>query len=220
MTHAPGSVRLDIFADPTCPASLIGHATLDRALAQRPDHPFSPVWHPYRLEPQLPPAGMDFVEYMKAKHKTEAAILAAMRPVMQQAEEMGLWINPSLITRIPDTTNAHRLMLWAGSRQGLVMEGLMSAFWREGGNLADPDLLAKIAAESGLDGDDIARRLRSDEDIDTVLTAEAHARDRGIRELPTVIVADRHAVIGAQPVQLWLDVITDLVGPAPTGPLN
>ncbi len=112
MTTAP--VRLDIFADPVCPWCLIGKAELDRALESRPGHPFQITWHPYRLDPSLPREGVDHVSYMKGKFGSEKGILDAMKPVMEASERLGLWINPSLIERVPNTMDAHRMMHCAG----------------------------------------------------------------------------------------------------------
>jgi predicted DsbA family dithiol-disulfide isomerase len=100
-TEPTGQVRLDIFADPVCPWCLIGKAELDRALESRPGHPFAIHWQPFRLDPQMPPAGMPYTAYMKMKFGNEAGIIEVMRPVMAASERLGLWINPSLIERVP-----------------------------------------------------------------------------------------------------------------------
>lgn len=206
------STRLDIFADPVCPWCMIGKAELDRALEARPDHPFEVTWHPYRLEPQMPDSGMDYVTYMKAKFTDEKGILNAMRPVMEASERLGLWINPSLIERVPSTLNAHRLMHWAGIEgvQTPVMGALMRAHWREGKNISNPDVLADIGQNAGMDPAMIRRLLPTGADIDTVLQRELHARQRGVSAVPTYIVGDAHAVSGAQPAQLWMNIIDEL----------
>lgn len=207
-----GTVRLDIFADPVCPWCLIGKAELDRALESRPDHPFAITWQPFRLDPQMPAAGMDHVAYMKMKFGDEKGILAAMRPVMEASERLGLWINPALIERIPNTLNAHRLLYWAGleGAQTPVMSGLMRAHWREGRNISNPDVLAEIGEKAGMEGAMIRRLLATDADRDEVATREIHARRRGIASVPTFIVADSHVVTGAQPASLWQGVIDEL----------
>ncbi|SMO64303.1 DsbA family oxidoreductase [Paracoccus laeviglucosivorans] len=209
-----GTVRLDIFADPVCPWCLIGKAELDRALESRPDHPFAITWQPFRLDPQMPQAGMDHVAYMKMKFGDEKGILAAMKPVMEASERLGLWINPSLIERIPNTLNAHRLMHWAGleGAQTPVMSGLMRAHWREGRNISNPDVLADIGEKAGMDPAMIRRLLATTEDRDEVASREIHARQRGISSVPTFVVADSHVVTGAQPASLWMQVIDELTG--------
>lgn len=207
-------IRLDIFADPVCPWCLIGKAELDRALESRPDHPFAITWQPFRLDPQMPRAGMDYVAYMKMKFTGEKGIIAAMKPVMEASERLGLWINPSLIERMPNTLDAHRLLHWAGleGAQTPVMAALMRAHWREGRNISNPDVLVEIGEGAGMDGAVIRRLLASDADADTVQAREMHARQRGVNSVPTFVVADAHVVTGAQPAALWLQVIDELAG--------
>ncbi len=216
-TPAPtASVRLDIFADPVCPWCMIGKAELDHALESRPNHPFAITWHPFRLDPQMPPAGMPHVDYMKMKFEDEKGILAAMKPVMEASERLGLWINPSLIERVPNTLNAHRLLHWAGleGAQTPVMSALMRAYWREGRNIANPDVLAEIGEKAGMDPQMIRRLLATDADVEQVVGREHHARERGISSVPTFVIADSHAVSGAQPASLWQQVIDELTGAA------
>ncbi|WP_323008373.1 DsbA family oxidoreductase [Paracoccus sp. (in: a-proteobacteria)] len=205
-------IRLDIFADPVCPWCLIGKAELDRALESRPDHPFAITWQPFRLDPQMPRAGMDYVAYMKMKFTDEKGIIAAMKPVMEASERLGLWINPSLIERMPNTLDAHRLMHWAGieGAQSPVMSALMRAHWREGQNISNPDVLVAIAEGAGTDGKVIRRLLASDADVDTVNARELHARQRGVNSVPTFIIADTHVASGAQSADLWQRVIDEL----------
>ncbi|MGA0615364.1 DsbA family oxidoreductase [Paracoccus sp. KR1-242] len=208
-------VRLDIFADPVCPWCLIGKAELDRALESRPEHPFAITWQPFRLDPQMPAAGMDYVAYMKMKFGDEKGIIQAMKPVMEASERLGLWINPSLIERVPNTLNAHRLLYWAGLEgvQTPVMSGLMRAHWREGKNISNPDVLVAIGESAGMNGEVVRRLLATTEDRDQVAAREIHARERGISSVPTFVVADSHVVSGAQPAALWMQVIDELTGP-------
>lgn len=160
----------------------IGKAELDQALETRPGHPFDITWHPFRLNPDMPASGMDHVAYMKAKFGGEKGILEANEPVLKAAERLGLWINMAAIERVPPTLNAFRLLHWAGieQAQSRVMSGLMRAYWREGRNIADPEVLADIGAGAGMDAAMILRLLATDADIQEVLDREAHARERGI----------------------------------------
>lgn len=204
-------IRLDIFADPVCPWCLIGKLELDRALESRPDHGFRITWHPFRLNPQMPREGLDRVEYLRSKLGDRAEDAARM--VAERAAALGLALNPS--PREPDTTDAHRLMHWAGleGAQSRVMDGLLRAHWQEARDISDAEDLVRIARVAGMDGDMTRRLLASDADRDEVVQRESHARERGINSVPTFIVADRHAVSGAQPATLWQKVIDELVAP-------
>lgn len=203
-------MRLDIFADPVCPWCLIGKAELDRALESRPAHPFEITWQPFRLNPQFPREGMDRAAYMRAKFGDRADQM--MGPVAERMAALGLTLNPS--DRQPDTTDAHRLMHWAGieGAQSRVMAGLLRAFWSEARDIGDPAVLAEIAGATGMDAAMVTRLLATDADRDTVAARETHARERGINSVPTFIVDNRHAVAGAQPAALWQRVIDDLTG--------
>ena len=201
-------IRLDIFSDPVCPWCLIGKLELDRALESRPDHPMQIVWHPFRLNPQMPKGGMDRLDYLKMK----PGAADAARALAERAATMGLQLSPP--TRQPDTTDAHRLMHWAGleGAQSRVMSGLLRAHWQEARDISDPGELAKIGGAAGLDPAMIARLLEGDADRDEVETRELHARQRGINSVPTFIIADQHAVSGAQPASMWQNVIDELAG--------
>ena len=72
---------------------------------------------------------------------------------------------------------------------------------------------ARIAGAAGMDAALVTRLLASDADRDEVAARERHARDRGVNSVPTFIVANRHAISGAQPASLWRQVIEDLTKP-------
>lgn len=201
--------RLDIFADPVCPWCLIGKVELDRALESRPAHPFRIAWHPFRLNADMPPEGMDRIEFLHMKLGDRAE--QASRAVAQRAAMLGLVLKPS--PREPDTTDAHRLMHWAGleGAQTRVMSGLLRAHWQEARNIGDRTELVGIARAAGMDAALTGRLLNSDADRAEVQAREIHARKRGITSVPTFIVADRHVVAGAQPASLWQQVIDELL---------
>lgn len=201
-------ISLDIFADPVCPWCLIGKAELDRALESRPDHPFAIVWHPFRLNPTMPPEGMDRAEYLRAKMGDRADEMA--RALAGRCAALGIDLNPS--DREPDTTDAHRLMQWADleGAQTPVMSGLLRAYWLQAQDIGRPEVLVAVAAGAGMDADLITRLLAGDADRAEVERRDAHARKRGVTAVPTFIVADRHVISGAQPAGLWQDVIEEL----------
>lgn len=203
-------ITLDIFADPACPWCHIGKARLDRALEARPDHPFVLAWHPFQLNPSLPPEGMERGAYLRAKFGAGAEGYAL--PLLQAAEESGLRLNLAAITRQPNTRDALRLLYWAAieGRQSLVMGALCRAFWAEGRDISRPEVLQDIAVSAGLDAGLIARLLASEADLDEIARREAHARDRGITALPTFVLGNTHVIEGARPAEFWLRVIDEL----------
>lgn len=205
-------IRLDIFSDPVCPWCLIGKAYLDRALESRPDHPFRIEWHPFQLNPDMPRGGVDQVEYLAAKFGGKQRAIAAMMHVAEQAKRAGAEIAMEKVTRLPNTLDAHRLIHWAGieGRQTAMVARLFRAHWRDGADIGDNATLARLAAEVGMDAGAVARLLASDADADDISARDRDARRKGVSAVPTFLIAQHYVVSGAQPVELWQQVIDEL----------
>lgn len=206
-------VKLDIISDPICPWCYIGKANLDAALAQFPDHPFTIEWHPFQLNPEMPAGGMDRKTYLETKFGGKAAAAKAYAPVVANAEKAGLTINFEAMQVTPNTIDAHRLIHWAGieARQLLVVDLLFKAYFVEGRDIGSHEVLADIADMAEMDAALITRLLASDADIADIRARDAHSRDMGISAVPTFVVANQHAVPGAQPTDLWVKVISDII---------
>ncbi|WP_417208756.1 DsbA family oxidoreductase [Antarctobacter sp.] len=205
-------IQLDIFSDPICPWCYIGKAHLDRALQDFPDHPFQIRWLPFMLNPDMPAAGMDRRAYLETKFGGKEGAVQAYLPVHENAEAAGLTLHLDTIAKTPNTVDAHRLIHWAGieGRQTPVVSALFRAYFVEGRDIGDAEVLADVADDQGMDASLILRLLRSDEDRKEIVERDAAARGMGITSVPTFIVAGRHAVPGAQPPDLWRRVIEEL----------
>ncbi|PYE86094.1 DsbA family oxidoreductase [Pseudoroseicyclus aestuarii] len=208
--------KLDILSDPICPWCWIGKAQLDRALSARPLHPFVLEWHPFQLFPDMPAGGMDREAFLAKRFGDAQAARAAEDQVVRAAEEAGLSYEPTRVKRLPNTLDAHRLIHWAGieMRQTLVVSALFRAHFTEGLDIGDAEVLVRIGTDAGLEPELLRRLLSTEEDREAILTREAHSRKMGVQAVPTFIVAERHAVPGAQPAALWEQVIDELAGQA------
>jgi predicted DsbA family dithiol-disulfide isomerase len=220
-------IALDIISDPICPWCWIGWTNLARAMEARPDHPFVLEWHPFQLNPDMPREGMDRREYLELKFGGREGAVRAYRPVVDHAAAAGLDLKLDRIARTPSTLDAHRLIHWAGieGRQTPVAVALFRAYFDEGRDIGDRDVLRGIAEDAGLDGAMIAQLLQGDADVEEIRARDAHTRSRGVQGVPCFVVAKKHVVTGAQPTDLWLQVIDEVreaeAGPGPdAGPLQ
>ncbi|WP_116132066.1 DsbA family oxidoreductase [Tropicimonas sp. IMCC34043] len=207
-------IKLDVLSDPICPWCYIGLAHLRRALADRPDHPFVIEWHPFQLNPDMPPEGADRRAYLEAKFGGKAEAVAAYARVAEAAEEAGVPIDFAAVSRTPNTLDAHRLIHWAGieSRQTEVATALFEAYFTQGRDIGDHDVLADIADAQGLDAAVIRRLLSSDADADDIRARDAASRERGVSGVPTFVIANTHVVPGAQQPALWIRLIDEING--------
>ncbi len=206
-------VKLDIISDPICPWCYIGKINLDKALAQFPDHPFTIEWHPFQLNPDMPAEGMERRAYLEGKFGGKDGAVRAYAPVAEHAEKAGAVINLEKIARTPNTIDAHRLIHWAGieQRQSLVVDLLFKAYFVDGRDISDHEVLADIADTAEMDAALVSKLLASTADADDIRARDAHSRKMGVNSVPTFIVAHQHAVPGAQPPEMWANVITEIM---------
>ncbi len=204
-------IKLDIISDPICPWCYIGKANLDRALERHPEHSFEIEWHPFQLNPDMPPDGMDRREYLEAKFGGREAAIQTYARIAEAGEAAGLAINFGAIKTTPNTIDAHRLVHWSGldGRQTAVVSALFKAYFDEGRDIGDREVLLDIAAATGLDRAVTGRLIGSDADIDDIKARDRNARERGVSGVPTFVVANQHVVVGAQPPELWDRVIEE-----------
>lgn len=205
-------IKLDIISDPVCPWCYIGKAELDLALSERPDHPFTIEWHPFQLNPEMPSEGMDRKDYMELKFGGQSGAASAYAPVLERAEALDLNIDFSAIDRQPNTLDAHRLVHWAGleGRQTAAVSALFKAFFNEYRDIGDTETLTDIGASIGMDPAILKRLFAGDSDVQAIKDRDVHARQRGVNGVPCFIVANTHALSGAQPKELWLQVLDEL----------
>ena len=206
------TIKLDILSDPICPWCYIGKTNLDGALELRPDRPFQVHWHPFQLNPDMPSGGMGRQAYLDEKFGGRDDADQVYDRIAEAAKAAGLKLDLDGIKRTPNTIDAHRLIHWAGLEgcQDATVTHLFKAYFEECRDIGDRSELLEIAETVGLGRVMTERLLGGNADIEEVRTRDAHARKRGVGGVPTFVVADRHVVQGAQPMELWLRVMDEL----------
>ncbi|MDA1238736.1 MAG: DsbA family oxidoreductase [Proteobacteria bacterium] len=206
-------IKLDILSDPICPWCYIGKTYLDRALQLNKNHNFLIEWHPYQLNPEMAPSGIDRREYLEAKFGGKDRAIQVYLKISEAAKEAGLILDFSLIKRTPNTQNAHRLIHWAGLQgvQEQAVSELFKAYFEQGLDIGNTSNLIMIASSIGLNENKTRELFGSDTDIKNILDRDKNSRMRGVTGVPTFIVANTHVLTGAQPIALWSKVITELL---------
>jgi predicted DsbA family dithiol-disulfide isomerase len=205
-------MRIDIVSDVICPWCYIGKRRLQKALAQRPELSAEIAWHPFQLNPDMPPDGMDRQAYLTAKFGATAHADRLYGAVAEAGAAVGIPFAFDRIRRTPNTRDAHRLIRYAASegRADAVVEALFRAYFTEGRNVGERAVLAEVGGESGLDADAVQEWLDSPAEVDQVLAEDRGARRLGINAVPCFIFERNYAISGAQEPELFLPVF-DLV---------
>ena len=203
----PKPIEVDFVADLACPWCFLGLVRLERARALRPDFPVRVRWRPFLLNPQMPPEGMDRAEYVRRKFGGNASEI--YRRIEESGRADGVSFAFERMPRTPNTTRAHRLILFAEERGAAdaVIRGLFRALFQEGRDVGRPEVLADVAAEAGLDRDEVLEFLLGDRLARDVSAAHQQAERAGIRGVPVFIVDREHAITGAQPPEILADLL-------------
>src|ERR1700737_4769310 len=169
MNESPAStnaITVDVISDVVCPWCYLGKRRLERAIGLLPQLEFAVRWHPFRLDPTIPPDGIDRRDYLTGKFGSLDAIAATHASLTALGDREGIVFHFEAIARAPNTVDAHRVIRWA-SLIGLgevMVERLFRAYFPAGNDVGDRSTLVGLAADLGMSGD-IAGRLASDEDV-------------------------------------------------------
>jgi predicted DsbA family dithiol-disulfide isomerase len=111
--------------------------------------------------------------------------------------------------RTPNTRLAHRL-IWEADRQGrqdALVERLFRGYFEEALDIGAPEILERLAAESGLEADGVKEALTGDDSLSAVTHLEQQGYRMGIQGVPFFILLQKYGISGAQPPEFWRDAL-------------
>jgi predicted DsbA family dithiol-disulfide isomerase len=206
------SVHIDVISDVVCPWCFLGKRRLDAAVRMVPEIQVRVMFRPFFLDPTIPREGMSRHDYLVGKFG-EGALDGIHDQLIAIGKAEGVPYRFDLITRSPNSLNAHRLLRWAAvaGTQPQVLEALFMAYWSWGQDIGDIEVLKTVAIVNGFRGEDIERVLKSDEGVKDVLEEVAMAERIGVTGVPTFILNSKHGVVGAQPADVLANAIRKVV---------
>ena len=213
MSQAARPLVIDVVSDVVCPWCYIGKRRLEAAVAGLPELDVTVRWHPFQLDPTIPPGGLDRVQYMNNKFGAERYAEISAR-IAEVGNEVGIPFAFDQIKRSPNTLDAHRIIRWAEAAgvQGAVKEALMQAFFVDARDIGNVAVLADVAAAAGMDRAVVARLLAGDADKDAVRDEIESARKMGVNGVPFFIFAQKLGVSGAQAVEVLTGAMREAAG--------
>lgn len=205
-------VTIDIISDVVCPWCIVGYKQLEEAL-DRTGLTASIRWHPFELNPQMAEEGEDLREHLAAKYgTTPEASKQARERLTAIGESLGFAFRYSDEMRMVNTFRAHQLLTWAGTkgRQHQLKMVLFAAFFSDGRNVNDVDVLADACETAGLDRVEALKVLADGRFAQQVRDEEQFWTSRGIQGVPAMVFNQRHLVTGAQGIDNYVSVLEQL----------
>jgi predicted DsbA family dithiol-disulfide isomerase len=200
------TIDLHVFADFVCPWCYIATERLDR-LAQ--DYDVKIQWHPFLLRAETPPEGVPITAIF-----SPADLADKLAYVEQAVTRAGLPFQQP--QHVPNTLLAHEAA-YAAQAAGAgeaYHRALLRGYFAEGYDIGDQETLAAIGESIGLDGGLIMRALQAGTYREAVIQAIRDAHGLGVNSVPTFIFGTGAAFAGAQPYEVFQQVIDRHVLPA------
>ncbi|HYB92174.1 MAG TPA: DsbA family oxidoreductase [Candidatus Binataceae bacterium] len=203
------ALEIAMYSDFICPFCYIGFEVIRNL---RSEFDIKLQWRGFQIHPEWPAEGI-------ALDKVRSAVdldarRAAWPRIAALAEAEGLEMKaPTLLAN----SRAALLLAEFANDQGCGEEfeaRVYRAYFNDGANIGDPALLARIAAEAGLDPAAVAEMMKSPH-YETRLKDNALEADRrGISGVPTFLIGE-YPLVGAQPtpvMRLLLRRVTERLG--------
>ncbi|GAB4139346.1 MAG: DsbA family oxidoreductase [Bacteroidia bacterium] len=201
-------MKIEIWSDVMCPFCYIGKRHFEKALEQFPGRDRVTVeWKSFQLNPDLvtQPEKNSIQHLAEAKGWTMDYAREMTAYVTDMARQVGLTYHLDKAVTA-NSFDAHRLSHLAKEYnvQDAVEELLFKAYFTEGKNTADHEVLTQIGVAAGMDAARIQSMLTSDEYSDDVRRDFQTAQLIGIRGVPFFVIDRQYGISGAQPVSTFL----------------
>lgn len=204
---------VEIWSDVMCPFCYIGKRRFEEALARFPARDrVRVVWKSFQLDPDIEGgAGVSVVEYLaRRKGWSLDQSRAVHDQVIRMAKTAGLDYDFDRAV-VANTFDAHRLVQFAKThgRDEDVEEGLFRAYFTEGKDIGDHEVLVGIAREAGLDAAEARSALAEGRFRAEVERDLLEARQVGVTGVPFFLFDRTHAISGAHEAETFLEILAE-----------
>lgn len=206
-------VQIDIVSDVMCPWCIVGYKQLEQALGTTGSGAFI-RWHPFELNPAMPPEGQNLGEHITEKYgSTPAQSEQNRKHLSDLGESLGFTFNFTDDSRIVNTFAAHQLLDWAQEHnaQHPLKMALLEAHFTQGLDVSKPDVLVQVAASVGLDSALAADVLSSGSHAEETRARQKFWTERGISGVPSMVFDGRYLLTGAQGAETYAQMLMKVI---------
>jgi len=205
-------MKIQYWSDYACPYCYIGETNLRHALDELGVN-YEFEMKAFELNPYAKKsAGGDIVAMFAAKYQLNLEdAQKRVDSINEMARAAGLEFDYAKVFHT-NTFDAHRLTKLAMAKGGTAMadkmaERLYKAYFAEGVDVGDQEVLVKLGTEAGLDAADIRAMLEGKDYSDQVSLDERQAQMNRISSVPCFVIEDTVAIPGAMPKEQFIEVI-------------
>jgi predicted DsbA family dithiol-disulfide isomerase len=208
-------LKIDIVSDVVCPWCTIGYKRLEKAIAELGIQEQVEIeWQPFELNPNMPVEGQNVTEHITEKYgSTLEQQKQSQQRMTNIGKELGFKFNYFSEMKMVNTFDAHILLDYAKSfgKQTELKMRLTTAFFSERKNVSDRSILTQILQDVGLNAEEGLAKLDEEEARYEIRSKQGYWKNLGINSVPTVVFNRKSAITGAQPIETFKKVLSDLI---------
>jgi len=209
------TLQIDIVSDVVCPWCAIGFANLNSAIAQLDEPVEANInWHPFQLNPTMGKEGQDINEHLAEKYGLSDSKLAENKQHIRKiGQDSGVDFKFDQRARIYNTLDCHILLHWAGekSKQTQLKLALFKAYFSEGKDISQLDILLEVVESVGLDKLEAQIVLKDEKYKNMVKDEESKYKSMGIQSVPAFIINNEYLLSGGQPKDVFKQSLQDIL---------
>jgi len=170
------------------------------------EHNVDVDWRPFYLRPDTPPEGMELPDYIKKGRAN-----GSEERLRSMANDYGMEFRSTEL--IYNTRLAHEATEYAREHgKGLEFHKIVFRLvYAEGKDPSQWNVLRSAAQEAGLDGDAMQRDVEGGRYTESVNEQVQWAYQIGVSGVPTYVINDRYALVGAQPYEVFKNALSQIM---------
>ncbi|HTT77366.1 MAG TPA: DsbA family oxidoreductase [Candidatus Binataceae bacterium] len=198
------ALKLVMFSDFICPFCYIGFEVVRKL---KPEFGLEIDWRGFQIHPEWPAEGMPASEY---RSMDEASRRAVWERIQSMAHEAGFSMKPpELLMNSRLALEAAEFAKEAGAGEAFE-ERVYRAYFQEGRNIGDRELLGELANDVGLARDELSHALETNRYSMRLKNTALVANQRGVSGVPTFF-AGQFPMVGAQSESVMRQLLTRAV---------
>lgn len=208
-------LKIDIVSDVVCPWCTVGYKRLEKAIKELGiEDQIEIEWQPFELNPGMHEGGQNRKKYLTEKYSfTEEQFNASQQQIIDAGAELGFTFDYFDEMKTANTFDAHILLEYAKkfNKQTELKMRLTKAYFSDRMDVSKKDVLKQALLDVGLDAKEGLALLDDEDARNELLEKEAYWKSMGINSVPTVVFDKKSAVTGAQPVDVFKEVLSEVL---------
>ena len=208
-------LKIDIVSDVVCPWCTIGYKRLEKAIKELGiEDQVDIEWQPFELNPNMSEEGQNVTEHISEKYGSTLEQQKESQQTMTDiGEELGFKFDYFEDMRMVNTFDAHILLEYAKDfdKQTELKMTLTKAFFSDRKDVSKRNVLKEALLEVGLNAEEALAKLDNEEARLYIKSKQDYWKQLGVNSVPTVVFNRKSAITGAQPVDTFKGVLTELL---------